>query len=134
MDPNSSGDDEQIIDIDSDDDWSQESSDHENPMAKNYMVAARMQVFPDHLTRFEFTKLIGYRAQQIAQNSRVFVTTTSTDVMAIAFEELLQNKSPILIRRTMPDQSVHIIRPFSNGERDSKIHAVLVTHRASKDS
>lgn len=51
------------------------------------------------LTKFEKTRVISTRAEQIARGSAPTVQTDLTDPIAIAQEELLQNKIPIIIRR-----------------------------------
>lgn len=51
------------------------------------------------LTKFEKTRLISTRAEQIARGSAPTIQTDLTEPIAIAEEELLQNKIPIIIRR-----------------------------------
>lgn len=51
------------------------------------------------LTKFEKTRVISTRAEQIARGSAPTIQTDLTEPIAIAEEELLQNKIPIIIRR-----------------------------------
>lgn len=57
------------------------------------------------LTKFEKTRLISTRAEQIARGSAPTIQTDLTEPIAIAEEELLQNKIPIIIRRFVSEGS-----------------------------
>jgi len=65
-----------------------------------------------YLTPFEKTKIIGFRANQLAQGSRPFVMVPShmTDVLEIARLELEQKRLPFIVKRPMPDGSFEYIR------------------------
>lgn len=65
-----------------------------------------------YLTPFEKTKIIGFRANQLAQGSRPFVSVPShmTDVLEIARLELEQKRLPYIVKRPMPDGSFEYIR------------------------
>lgn len=51
------------------------------------------------LTKFEKTRIISTRAEQIARGSAPNIQTDLTEPIAIAEEELTQNKIPLIIRR-----------------------------------
>ena len=57
------------------------------------------------LTKYERTKLIGVRAQMIANGALTLVNVPKnvTDTLTIAELELKEKKIPLLIRRYMPD-------------------------------
>ena len=65
-----------------------------------------------YLTPFEKTKIIGFRANQLAQGSRPFVMVPShmTDVLEIARLELEQKRLPFIVKRPMPDGSFEYVR------------------------
>lgn len=58
-----------------------------------------------YLTIFEKTKLIGFRANQLAQGARPLVDVPKhvTDVLDIARIELEQKRMPYILKRGMPD-------------------------------
>ena len=58
-----------------------------------------------YLTLFEKTKLIGFRANQLAQGARplIDVPTHVTDVIEIARIELDERRMPYILKRGMPD-------------------------------
>jgi len=58
-----------------------------------------------YLTLFEKTKLIGFRANQLAQGARplVDVPVHVTDVIEIARIELEERRMPYILKRGMPD-------------------------------
>lgn len=57
------------------------------------------------LTIYEKTKLLGFRANQLAEGSRPFINVPPhvTDVIEIARLELEQRRLPFILKRTMPD-------------------------------
>lgn len=59
------------------------------------------------LTLYEKTKMIGFRANQIANGAKPFINVPPhvTDVATIARMELEQKRLPFIIARTMPDGS-----------------------------
>lgn len=59
------------------------------------------------LTLYEKTKIIGFRANQLAQGARAFINVPPyvTDVAEIARMELDQKRLPFIIARPMPDGS-----------------------------
>jgi DNA-directed RNA polymerase subunit K/omega len=58
-----------------------------------------------YLTLYEKTKIIGFRANQLAQGARPFVPVPDhvTDVLDIARLELDAKRLPFLLKRPMPD-------------------------------
>ena len=65
-----------------------------------------------YLTLFEKTKILGFRANQLAQGSRPFIKIPQhvTDVLEIASLELEQKRLPYILKRPMPDGSFEYIR------------------------
>lgn len=65
-----------------------------------------------YLTLFEKTKIIGFRANQIAQGGRALIHVPShvTDVIEIAKMELEQKRLPYILKRPMPDGTFEYIR------------------------
>jgi DNA-directed RNA polymerase subunit K/omega len=65
-----------------------------------------------YLTLFEKTKIIGFRANQIAQGGRSYIHVPPhvTDVLDIARLELEQKRLPYILKRPMPDGSFEYIR------------------------
>lgn len=58
-----------------------------------------------YLTKFEKTKLIGVRAQQLASGSEAMIELEGNEtIVEIAKKELEQKKIPFLIRRYLPNQ------------------------------
>lgn len=58
----------------------------------------------NRITKYECTKVIGIRAQQLASGMPSFVNThRMTNVIDIAIKELKENKIPFIIRRPMQD-------------------------------
>ena len=59
------------------------------------------------ITKFERATIVGHRALQIAQNSRVRVASTSTEPLQLALEELnAGNLPPMSVGRYLPDGSL----------------------------
>lgn len=55
------------------------------------------------LTKYEYTKILGMRAQQLAMGAEALIDVTEdlNDVVLIAEEELRQRKTPIIIQRNI---------------------------------
>tara|TARA_Y100000310_G_C20218354_1_gene594601 strand:- start:116 stop:406 length:291 start_codon:yes stop_codon:yes gene_type:complete len=73
---------------------------------ENYDSKKQQNKTSNHLTKYEKTKIIGVRAQQIATGSPVFtdVPKGMISVIDIAKKELKERKIPFIIRRkTSPD-------------------------------
>ncbi len=65
-----------------------------------------------YLTIFEKTKMLGFRANQLAQGSKPFIAIPPhvTDVLEIASMELEQKRLPYILKRPMPDGSFEYVR------------------------
>jgi DNA-directed RNA polymerase I, II, and III subunit RPABC2 len=65
-----------------------------------------------YLTLFEKTKIIGFRANQIAQGARALIQVPAhiTDVLEIARLELEQKRLPYILKRPMPDGTFEYVR------------------------
>ena len=58
------------------------------------------------LTKYEIARILGIRATQLAQGAMPVVEAEGmTDPMKIAEKELAEYKTPLVIRRYLPDQS-----------------------------
>ena len=58
------------------------------------------------LTKYEKARVLGARAVQISQGSPLFVEKEGeTDPLLLALKELNEKKTPITIRRFLPDDS-----------------------------
>ncbi len=66
---------------------------------KNYDISKN--VTDPILTKYEYTKILGMRAQQIANNSEPLIKVTKDldNPIDIAKEEIRQRKSPIILKR-----------------------------------
>ena len=66
---------------------------------KNYDISKN--ITEPILTKYEYTKILGMRAQQIANNSEPLITVTKdlNNPIDIAKEEIRQRKSPIILKR-----------------------------------
>lgn len=55
------------------------------------------------LTKFEKTKIIGTRLEQLARGSKALVNTAGlTNIRDIALKEFEENKLPFIVCRTLP--------------------------------
>lgn len=55
------------------------------------------------LTRFEVTKIIGMRLEQLARGAQPYVNTQGLNLRAIALKELEERKIPYMIVRSLPN-------------------------------
>jgi DNA-directed RNA polymerase subunit K/omega len=65
-----------------------------------------------YLTLFEKTKIIGFRANQLAQGARPLIELPEfmTDVLEIARLELQQKRLPYILKRPFPDGTYEYVR------------------------
>ena len=64
------------------------------------------KITPSYLTKYERSRVLGYRANQISMNAPVTIDTMDiNDPRILAEMELEQGKIPLVIRRTLPDGS-----------------------------
>jgi len=66
------------------------------------------------LTKYEVTKIIGIRAQQIACGSEPQVQSQSVDSLEIARQELKEGKIPMVLYREYPDKSKVAVKLNNN--------------------
>jgi DNA-directed RNA polymerases I, II, and III subunit RPABC2 len=76
-------------------------SDNNVNLYKNYDI--KNNISDPILTKYEYTKVLGMRAQQIALGAEPLIEVTEdlNDVVLIAKEELRQRKTPMIIQRTV---------------------------------
>jgi DNA-directed RNA polymerase I, II, and III subunit RPABC2 len=61
----------------------------------------------NYLTKFELTKVLGTRAEQLARGAPCLVDIGELqDPLLIAEKELREHKIPLKIRRTLPNGSI----------------------------
>jgi DNA-directed RNA polymerase I, II, and III subunit RPABC2 len=72
---------------------------------KKKLVRAEKAVSYPFLNQFEKTKVLSFRASQLAQGSRPYIEVAEniTDVYTIAKMELLQKRLPFILKRPLPD-------------------------------
>ena len=72
---------------------------------KNYESNKKKYITSPQLNKYEKTKIISERAQQLANGSITFLRNPETyhSVHEIAIEELKQKKIPIIIERPVPN-------------------------------
>jgi len=60
------------------------------------------------LTKYEYTRILGVRANQVEQGAALFVTVPDTliDSYLIAKEELHQKKLPFILKRPIPNGTI----------------------------
>ena len=64
------------------------------------------KITPTYLTKYERSRVLGYRANQISMNAPVTIDTVGiNEPRKLAEMELEQGKIPLVIRRTLPDGS-----------------------------
>ncbi|KAF8578754.1 RNA polymerase Rpb6 [Ramaria rubella] len=66
----------------------------------------KVRVTTPYLTKYERARVLGTRALQISMNAPVLVPLDGeSDALQIAIKELSQGKTPLIIRRYLPDGS-----------------------------
>ena len=75
---------------------------------------------PPRLTKYEFTRLRGYRLEQLARGALPLVHWTSNDesIESVFLREFREKRIPILIQRKQPN-GAQIRIPFANFDIDS---------------
>ena len=69
------------------------------------------------LTKFEKTRVIGYRAEQIALGAEPLVDIKdSLDPLFIAEQEFKENKIPLIIHRYYPNGDIKLIKLFKSNK------------------
>ena len=65
------------------------------------------------ITKFEKTRIIGYRAEQIALGAEPLVDIkNSIDPIFIAEQEFKQNKIPLTVHRRYPNGDIKLVKLF----------------------
>lgn len=72
---------------------------------KKKLVRSEKAVSYPFLNQFEKTKVLSFRASQLAQGSRPYIEVPEniSDVYTIAKMELLQKRLPFILKRPLPD-------------------------------
>ena len=72
---------------------------------KNYKEYNKVRITDPCLTKYEKTKVLAERTQQIENGSIIYIPLTSklTDSYSIALEEFKQKKIPFIISRPLPN-------------------------------
>jgi len=72
---------------------------------KNYKEYNKVRITDPCLTKYEKTKVLAERTQQIENGSIIYIPLTSklTDSYSIALEEFKQKKIPFIICRPLPN-------------------------------
>jgi len=78
--------------------------DYSETIKKKLVKGAKPVSYP-FLNQFEKTKVLTFRASQLAQGSRPYIEVPDevTDVYTIAKMELAQKKLPFILKRPLPD-------------------------------
>ncbi len=119
LDDDINGDDEDLLDDEVDNNLDEEEDDDENNILNFSSILTKKNNYEDitkienefsapkisynRITKYEVTKVIGLRAQQIASGMPVLVETNSTNVIDIAMKEYYQDKIPFIIKRPITD-------------------------------
>ena len=74
---------------------------------KNYKEYSKNKITDPCLTKYEKTKILSERTQQIEDGSLLYIPLTDklTDSYSIALEEFKQKKLPFIICRPLPNSS-----------------------------
>ena len=74
------------------------------PRAEGIAVDANHKSYP-FLTKYEITKIIGHRANELSQGGRAYINVPVhiTDLKEIARMELDQRRLPYIVKRPMPN-------------------------------
>ena len=74
-------------------------------------LASTKKKSKNKITKYEYTKVIGIRAQELANGSPPFIDVTGMhEVIDIAEEEFKQDKIPYILRRPMPNGEYEYFR------------------------
>lgn len=103
-------------DIDSDESDSEDNyielpntNTNDNNVFKEYIVHNNNKLTSNYLFRYEYSKIIGIRAEQISQGSKVFIDTQGlSDPIEMAKKELFSNKCPLSVKRCIGNNQFEI--------------------------
>lgn len=92
--------DEEVVEYFSDEDIINDVNDI-NIFNKNYKENKKNYKTSVYLTKYEKTKVLSERIQQLANNAKPLISNPQNynDIHSIAYEELRQKKIPFIIRR-----------------------------------
>lgn len=74
-------------------------SEIEEEKKKSAQLGKREKQTNPYLTKYEFTKIIGVRAEQLLYGAQQLVKSKETNPLKIAVEELKQRRLPFIVRR-----------------------------------
>jgi DNA-directed RNA polymerase subunit K/omega len=80
-------------------DTSMTELDEEAVKKKNLLHVKKEKYTNPYMTKYEFTKIIGVRAEQLLYGAQQLVKTKETCPIKIAVEELKQRRLPFIVRR-----------------------------------
>lgn len=60
------------------------------------------------MTKYEFAKIIGVRAEQICRGAQISIATTKLNALEIALEELSNYKIDLMVRRKLPNGDIEL--------------------------
>lgn len=106
--------DEELVEEKEDDFWIIEETDElddgtnftENELCTKKICNKKTRPY---LNKYEFTKIIGIRAEQIINGAQVLVSTNQKDPIKIALIELKEKRLPFLLRRRILDKNKEFI-------------------------
>jgi len=85
---------------------SQQTTDGDVAAVQGERKPNKVRVTTPYLTKYERARVLGTRALQISMNAPVLVPLDGeSDALQIAIKELSQGKTPLVIRRYLPDGS-----------------------------
>lgn len=100
---------EEIIDEDKDDDDDADEVEYDNleDFTKTVLgIGVKDRITSPYLTRFEKTRIIGLRTEQLSQGIQPFIDVTGMkDPKEIALKEFELKRIPFIVRRYLPNGS-----------------------------
>lgn len=86
--------------------FSEADAQHRVKTARELAIPKEERTTTPYMTKYERARVLGTRALQISLNAPVLVDVEGeTDPLQIAMKELAQRKTPLVIRRYLPDGS-----------------------------
>jgi DNA-directed RNA polymerase subunit K/omega len=82
--------------------------DEELTSKKKYLQTKKEKYTNAYLTKYEFTKIIGVRAEQLLYGAQQLIKTRETCPIKIAVEELKQKRLPFIVRRKIHQKTSKI--------------------------
>ena len=119
LDDDINDDEDDLLDDENDNNLDEDEDDDENNILNSSTILTKKNNYEDitkienelsahkishnRITKYEVTKIIGLRAQQISSGMPILVETNSTNVIDIAMKEYYQDKIPFIIKRPITD-------------------------------